>query len=154
MRVELDGPIQVADRGILVAAFDGDDTQAVTGGRAARFDFQQSDVLSLCVVKMMIAEVNPGELEMGLIGPGIKLENSLQDLDLNRRPGLDLAPALVSAAISNARNSPSMFCIPPAHLLIRPGPLERMSIQRWLYSRHEASMMGDVFLPASSTTLV
>src|SRR5208337_1548881 len=53
--------------------------------------------------------------------------------------------ALVSPAISNARNSSSMFCKPSAHLLIRPGPLERMSVQL-VVLQPRGGNMGDELL--------
>src|SRR5271157_2426589 len=53
--------------------------------------------------------------------------------------------ALVSPAISNARNSSSIFCKPSAHPLIRPGPLERMSVQL-IVLRPRGGNMGDELL--------
>jgi hypothetical protein len=53
---------------------------------------------------------------------------------------------LVSLAISNARNSSSMFRKPSAHLLIRPRPLKGMSVL-FVVLRPRVGDMGDELLP-------
>ena len=53
---------------------------------------------------------------------------------------------LVSLAISNARNSTSMFGKPSAHLLIRPRPFKGMSVA-FVVLRPRGGNMGDEFLP-------
>src|SRR5208283_1675178 len=52
---------------------------------------------------------------------------------------------LVSPAISNARNSSSIFCKPSAHLLIRPSPFNRMGIVL-VVLRPRGGNMGDELL--------
>src|SRR5271157_5025566 len=63
-------------------------------------------------------------------------------------PGLEPNDSLVSPAISNARNSSNMFCKPSAYPLIRPGPLERMSVQL-VVLRPRGCNMGDELLIVS-----
>ena len=57
------------------------------------------------------------------------------------------AGELVWLAISNARNSPCMFCKPPAHGLIRPSPFKGMSVT-FVVLGPGGGNMGDELFPA------
>jgi hypothetical protein len=59
----------------------------------------------------------------------------------------ELRAYLVWLAISNARNSPCMFCKPPAHGLIRPSPFKGMSVT-FVVLGPGGGNMGDELFPA------
>ena len=63
------------------------------------------------------------------------------------RDARHVSASLVWLAISNARNSPCMFCKPPAHGLIRPSPFKGMSVT-FVVLGPGGGNMGDELFPA------